>query len=111
MDMIDSFLKILKDKGITGTQIAQILSLKKTPLTDWKNRHSKPTLEQFALLCKYFGLSADLILFGTENSSDISESEKELLEKYRLLKEKEKYKILGRIETYLEEYYNFESSD
>lgn len=104
MDMVDRLLILLKNKGITGGQVAQILSLKKTPLTDWKNRHSKPTLDQIILLCEHLALSADLILLGTENISDISKDERELIESFRLLQTKEKYKVLGRIETYLEEY-------
>lgn len=111
MDMIDRLLYTLKSRGITGAQVAQILSLKKTPLTDWKNRHSKPTLDQIVLLCEHLALSADLILLGTENTFDISESEKELLASYRLLKTKEKYKVLGRIETYLEEYKHVSETD
>lgn len=111
MDMIDRLLKTLKYKGITGTQVAQILSLKKTPLTDWKNRHSKPTLDQIILLCEHLALSADSILLGKENISNISESEKQLIENYRLLQRKEKYKVSGRIETYLEEYTYADESD
>lgn len=114
--IINRLLDELKEQKISGSKVASILGLKKSPLTDWKNRHSRPTLEQIILLCENLALSADYLLLGIKNANEgnISPDEQELIDNFRLLQLKEKYKVLGRIETYLEEYeYNSEcnSSD
>ena len=45
-EIIRKLLGYFKENKIKGTEIAEILGLKKSPLTDWKNGHSKPTIEQ-----------------------------------------------------------------
>ena len=52
--------------GITGNKLGELLGLKKSPLTDWKNGKSKPTLDQLEKMCDIFAKSADYLLFGRE---------------------------------------------
>ena len=52
--------------GITGNKLGELLGLKKSPLTDWKNGKSKPTLDQLEKMCDIFATSADYLLFGHE---------------------------------------------
>jgi transcriptional regulator with XRE-family HTH domain len=54
-------------RGMTGKQLAEVMGLKKTPLTDWKNEQSKPTLDQIQFLCDYFGVSSDYLLGNTDD--------------------------------------------
>ena len=42
-----------KENHITGKEIGEKLGLKKSPLTDWKNNKSKPTIDQIKLFAKY----------------------------------------------------------
>ncbi len=51
-EIITKLLEYFKKNNIKGTKIAEILGLKKSPLTDWKNGHSKPTIEQLIIICK-----------------------------------------------------------
>lgn len=37
---------LCKENHITGKEIGEKLGLKKSPLTDWKNNKSKPTIDQ-----------------------------------------------------------------
>ena len=55
--------------GITGNKLGELLGLKKSPLTDWKNGKSKPTLDQLEKMCDIFATSADYLLFGRENKN------------------------------------------
>lgn len=52
---------------ITGKQLGELLGLKKSPLTDWKNHKSNPTLDQLVLMCDIFAISSDYLLFGKDN--------------------------------------------
>lgn len=96
MDIVDRIIKIAKDKAITGVEIGELLGLKKSPLTDWKNGKSKPTLEQTIAICEKFAISADYLLFGftKENGeATLSSDECDVLNNYRKLDTRGKHKV------------------
>ncbi len=66
--------------GITGKQLGELLGLKKSPLTDWKNHKSNPTLEQLAKMCEIFAISSDYLLFGSVGN--LSADQQELVDTY-----------------------------
>lgn len=73
--MISLYERIMAEsnkKNISGKKLAILLGLKKTPLTDWKNGKSKPTLDQLVKMCDIFATSADYLLFG--NHAGLSDS-------------------------------------
>lgn len=87
-------IKGLLDKSQkNGVQLGFMLGLKKSPLTDWKNNKSKPTLEQIVNICRIFSVSSDYILFGKKDYNEFTEDELELLENYRNLDSKGKHKL------------------
>ena len=69
-------------KNIKGNDLATLLGLKKSPLTDWKNGKSKPTLEQFEKMCEIFAVSTAWLLLGKE-AAELTPNEQELIELYR----------------------------
>ena len=73
---------LCKENEITGKELGEKLGLKKSPLTDWKNQKSKPTVDQIITMCEIFAISADYLLFG-KNASDLTnEEEKEIIIAY-----------------------------
>lgn len=80
--LIEKIEKLTKDSGKTGKELGSLLGLKKSPLTDWKNKKAKPTLEQFIKICEIFEISADELL-GTNYAENITEEEKRLIEYFR----------------------------
>lgn len=104
--------------GITGKELGNLLGLKKSPLTDWKNNKSNPTLEQLIKMCEIFATSADELLFGNDsptNNIQLTENEMELLEYFRNLPEREQIKFIARVEDaaikYQTEHREIKSSD
>lgn len=74
MTEICSRIKEQLDKaGLNGKDLAKLLGLKKSPLTDWKNQKSKPTLEQILIICDFFAISSDYLLFGKSKSMTFQE--------------------------------------
>ncbi len=69
--------------GLTGKELGSLLGLKKSPLTDWKNHKSAPTLEQLMRMCEIFATSSDYLLFGKVDV--LSNNENILLEKFNSL--------------------------
>lgn len=77
---------------INGKKLGVMLGLKKSPLTDWKNGKSNPTLEQLIKMCDIFSVSADYLLLGKpiqEESQDIEE----ILSIYKKLDSRGKHRI------------------
>lgn len=82
--------------GMTGKEFGKMLNLKKSPLTDWKNKKSRPTLEQTMKMCEIFAISADYLLFGIAGNI-LNASEMQVLSKYRNLTENDREEILAMI--------------
>lgn len=82
--------------SITGNEFGKKLNLKKSPLTDWKNKKSRPTLEQVIKMCEIFAISADYLLFGIVGNI-LNASETQMLSKYRNLTEDDREEILAII--------------
>ena len=81
--LYDRIIEQTKRLNMTGKELGQQLGLKKTPLTDWKNQKSCPTLEQVVMMCEIFAVSADYLIFG--KSLMLSSDENEFLENFRKL--------------------------
>lgn len=98
--MSDLYSRISEEcqrNGINSNELGKLLSLKKGPLTDWKNQKSKPTLDQLIKMCEIFAVSADYLLFGTTHK-ELSQEEYTLLEKYIVLSPYDKEDIQALID-------------
>lgn len=74
---------LCKENHITGKEIGEKLGLKKSPLTDWKNNKSKPTIDQIKMICEIFAVSADYILFGKDTDERLTKEENEIIQAYK----------------------------
>lgn len=74
---------LCKENHITGKEIGEKLGLKKSPLTDWKNNKSKPTIDQIKTICEIFAVSADYILFGKDTNENLTKEESEVIQAYK----------------------------
>ena len=94
-NMIRRIKNITEKHGVNGIQLGKILGLKKSPLTDWKNKKAKPTLEQIIKICEYCAVSSDYLLFGKEAAGQtcLSDDEEELLNNYKSLDSRGKHKL------------------
>lgn len=74
---------LCKENHITGKEIGEKLGLKKSPLTDWKNNKSKPTIDQIKTICEIFAVSANYILFGKDTDENLTKEESEVIQAYK----------------------------
>lgn len=89
---------ILQKNNINDSELGKILGLKKSPMTDWKNGKSKPTLEQIILICEKFAISYKWLITGKEDNELLTQEEKEILEEYRKLDDEGKRYLRYAIE-------------
>lgn len=82
MDIYERINQLCKENKITGKELGEKLGLKKSPLTDWKNQKSKPTVEQIIRICEIFAISSDHILFGKNIVDLTNDEEKEIITAY-----------------------------
>lgn len=98
----------VKKVNMNGKQLGAVLGLKKSPLTDWKNHKSSPTLEQILKMCEIFAISSDYLLFGFNET--LEPDQNELLRNYNSLDSRGKHRVhtviyeeLDRIDAQAEE--------
>lgn len=90
-NLYERILKQTERLGITGKELGQLLGLKKSPLTDWKNHKSTPTLEQLVKMCEIFATSSDYLLFGS--IENLSPDQQELISTYEKLDRRGQHRV------------------
>ncbi len=93
----------LEKNNIKSSQLCEILGLKKSPLTDWKNKHSRPTLAQIIAICENFGISSDYLLFGKSlKDINLSTEDREILSLFNELNSDEKKICLAYLKGFID---------
>lgn len=95
-ELYERIVEQASQHGLTGKELGKLLGLKKSPLTDWKNKKSSPTLEQIITMCEIFAVSSDYLLFGKHSS--LSAEESKLINGYRKLDQFGQQRISNFIE-------------
>lgn len=62
---IPNLFKLLKDRGITQSQLSRATGISTGNIGDWKSGKSKPSADKLQILAEYFGVSTDYLL-GTK---------------------------------------------
>lgn len=83
MKIYDRIYELCKINKLTGKELGEQLSLKKSPMTDWKNGKSQPTVDQIIKICEIFGISSEYLLFG-KIEQKLTIDEKNILNAYRV---------------------------
>lgn len=109
MEIINRILNLMTEKNVSASTLTQQLALSSSAITDWKNGKAKPNSESIIKLSNYFEVSIDWLLKGMEFSKKIpagcrqeilSDSEFNLIAKYRILTPLEKSIVDERIQSY-----------
>ena len=72
------------------------VGIKTSTFGSWK-KGSQPPADKLLIVCRYLGITPNEI-FGYEKNIDLSENEREMLELFRQLPEREQIKFIGRLE-------------
>lgn len=84
-------------RGITQEQLAEILSIGTNMVSCYERGVHVPSNKIVALMCTYFGVTSDYLLYG------VSESSEDILELIRRTTDVEKMKVLVRLLFYFTE--------
>lgn len=92
--------KCMKNAGISNTELTQRLNISKNVIGNYKNNQI-PNAKILYEISQELGTTIEYLLTGKENK--LTENEKELLEKFKLLPDREQIKIIGIIENKVKE--------
>lgn len=113
MDVNERIFDLLDKQGKTAVELGKYIDVAPSSINGWK-KGSYPSSKYIIRISEFLGVSINYLFTGKNDitESTLSSYERELIDNFRLLQQKEKYKVLGRIETYLEEYdYNSINND
>ena len=96
MEIIENIIKIMEKQGITAYKLEKEAGINATTFYNWKNGKQPPADKLYKIIT-YLGVTPNEI-FGYETEEQLSENEKELLEQFRKLPEREQIKFIGRLE-------------
>ena len=101
MHFIENLIKIMDERQITAYQLEKDTGIKQATFGKWK-KGSQPTLDKILIILNYFQVSADELL--DTNLTNLSENDKELLELFHQLPEREQIKLIGKVEELVEKH-------
>ena len=81
MCIINRIINLSKQANISQKELTEKLNCSKSSISNWKNKTSKPTIEQLIKLSTIFNVSLDYLILGIK-TNNISEKEQELLKNY-----------------------------
>ncbi|MDE6780837.1 MAG: helix-turn-helix domain-containing protein, partial [Ruminococcus sp.] len=114
MEFHEILTELLKTRKITAYQISKDTGISQTAIGKWKKGEQYPTADKLKLLADYLVVTTDYLLTGKETtfktttiempSSQLTENEKELLNLFKQLSDREQLKLIGKVEGMVEEF-------
>ncbi len=81
MDIAERLQELRKKAGYSQEQVAEQLGLSRQAVSKWESGQGKPEIDNIVKLVELYGVSADYILLGIENSTPTPATEKKKLSK------------------------------
>lgn len=91
-----------KESGLSQKEIAKITNISQNYISQIENGKSQPTADIIKEICNALEISANWLILDKEDEP-LKKDEKELLNIYRSMSEKNKQRLIGRAENMLEE--------
>lgn len=108
MDVVDRLNLLQENSGMNQKDLARAIGLSLSIFTIWNKGNAKPGLKQLVKVAQYFNVSLDWLVFGDDApSNDLenvikldfsSQSEKELIDKFRELPDNYQKNVLAYID-------------
>lgn len=102
MNFIEILISLMKENSMNTLDLQRETGISESTFRNWK-KGSQPTADKIITLAKFFNVSVDELL-GLRKPVDLSENDKELLELFRTLPEREQIKLIGKVEELVNKY-------
>lgn len=104
MTIIERIIETAELKGIKQSEIAQATGKDKSVVTNWRKRNCNPPAEYIQPIAELLGVSVSWLMTGAEEgATPLPEDERELLNNYRKLDQRDKKEVRAIINYKLEQ--------
>ena len=104
MCVIDNLVNIMASKGISAYQLEKDVGINQTTFYNWK-KGKQPPADKLQKIITYLEVSPNEV-FGYESFDTLTDNDKELLQLFHQLPEREQVKLIGKVEDIIEKYKN-----
>lgn len=104
MCVIDNLVNIMASKGISAYQLEKDVGINQTTFYNWK-KGKQPPADKLQKIITYLEASPNEV-FGYESFDTLTDNDKELLQLFHQLPEREQVKLIGKVEDIIEKYKN-----
>ncbi len=104
MCVIENLINIMASKGVSAYQLEKDVGINQTTFYNWK-KGKQPPADKLQKIITYLEVSPNEI-FGYESFDTLTDNDKELLELFHQLPEREQVKLIGKVEDMIEKYKN-----
>jgi len=97
-ELAKNFLYYRKRSGYTQKQLAEMLGVKNTAVSNWESGKNSIDIDTLVLACSIFGVTLDEMYGQISDRSSmrsLTSDEAELLDKYNMMNDEGKQKILS----------------
>lgn len=94
------FSKILKEKGITGKELATAVNISQSLVSDYKNGKVEPSMTNIQKIANYLEVSCDYLITGQTEQQHLNQEEKLLVKYYRNISAEQQKIVINTAEQF-----------
>lgn len=98
MTINERMFKLMEEKHIKPSNLANVLEISKSVVSTWKSRGTNPPIEYVERICELLEVNIEYFITGKRGNDTYTEAEKKMLINYRKLSEKKKGMVEGYIQ-------------
>lgn len=98
---VDRIQKLINNENLKASYVLNQLELSGSTITDWKKGKGRPSADAIIKFAKFFNVSTDYILFGTQSENNLDDQEREWLSLYHQLSDHNKVECVGFVKGYI----------
>ncbi len=106
MTICERLFALIAEKNLKVSDMCKKIGVNTSTTTNWKQRNTDPPSKFLIPICEFLGVTLEYLLTGTDNvqdKSELSANDKELLNLFRQLPERNQIKLIGYVERMIEE--------
>ena len=106
MTICERLFEILDRKGLKSVDLAEYIHVGTGQISTWKKRNTDPPAKYISSICEFLAVSIEFLLTGIDNRQEdieITLNDKELLDLFHQLPERNQIKLIGYVERITEE--------
>ena len=101
MTICERLFETLDRKRLKSVDLAEYIHVGTGQISTWKKRNTDPPAKYIPSICEFLSVSTKFLLTGTDNEQEnieITLNDKELLDLFHLLPERDQIKLIGYVE-------------